>query len=100
MSGGEQSVLSIGRGLMSSPQLLIFDEPSLGLAPILVEQNFETIERINQEGTTIFLVEQNASLTLEIASFGYVLQKGEVIAEGTAEQLMQTEVIQSAYLKS
>jgi branched-chain amino acid transport system ATP-binding protein len=100
MSGGEQSMLSIGRGLMSSPQLLIFDEPSLGLAPILVEQNFETIERINQEGTTIFLVEQNASLTLEIASFGYVLQKGEVIAEGTAEQLMQTEVIQSAYLMS
>jgi branched-chain amino acid transport system ATP-binding protein len=100
MSGGEQSMLSIGRGLMSSPQLLIFDEPSLGLAPILVEQNFETIERINREGTTVFLVEQNASLTLEIASFGYVLQKGEVIAEGTAEQLMQTEVIQSAYLKS
>ncbi|GAB4532694.1 MAG: ABC transporter ATP-binding protein [Anaerolineae bacterium] len=100
MSGGEQSMLSIGRGLMSSPELMIFDEPSLGLAPILVEQNFETIERINQEGTTIFLVEQNASLTLEIASYGYVLQKGEVIAEGTAEQLMQTEVIQSAYLAS
>ena len=100
MSGGEQSMLSIGRGLMSSPQLLIFDEPSLGLAPILVEQNFETIERINQEGTTIFLVEQNASLTLELASYGYALQKGKVIAEGTTEQLMQTEVIQSAYLKS
>jgi branched-chain amino acid transport system ATP-binding protein len=100
MSGGEQSMLSIGRGLMSSPQLMIFDEPSLGLAPILVEQNFETIERINEEGTTVFLVEQNASLTLEIASYGYVLQKGEVIAEGRTEQLMQTEVIQSAYLKS
>jgi branched-chain amino acid transport system ATP-binding protein len=100
MSGGEQSMLSIGRGLMSSPELLIFDEPSLGLAPILVEQNFETIERINQEGTTIFLVEQNASLTLEIASYGYVLQKGEVIAEGTTEQLMQTEIIRSAYLST
>jgi branched-chain amino acid transport system ATP-binding protein len=100
MSGGEQSMLSIGRGLMSSPQLMVFDEPSLGLAPILVEQNFETIQRINEEGTTIFLVEQNASLTLEISSYGYVLQKGEVIAEGTAEQLMETEVIQSAYLKS
>ena len=100
MSGGEQSMLSIGRGLMSSPQLMIFDEPSLGLAPILVEQNFETIERINEEGTTVFLVEQNASLTLEIASYGYVLQKGEVIAEGGSEQLMQTEVIQSAYLNS
>jgi branched-chain amino acid transport system ATP-binding protein len=100
MSGGEQSMLSIGRGLMSSPQLMIFDEPSLGLAPILVEQNLETIQRINQEGTTIFLVEQNASLTLEIAAYGYVLQKGEVIMEGTAEQLRQSEVIQSAYLKS
>jgi branched-chain amino acid transport system ATP-binding protein len=100
MSGGEQSMLSIGRGLMSSPELLIFDEPSLGLAPILVEQNFETIERINQEGATIFLVEQNASLTLEIASYGYVLQKGEVIAEGTTEQLMQTEIIRSAYLST
>jgi branched-chain amino acid transport system ATP-binding protein len=100
MSGGEQSMLSIGRGLMSSPQLMIFDEPSLGLAPILVEQNFEIIERINEHGTTVFLVEQNASLTLEIAAYGYVLQKGEVIAEGSTEQLMQTEVIQSAYLKS
>jgi len=100
MSGGEQSMLSIGRGLMSSPQLMIFDEPSLGLAPILVEQNFEIIERINEQGTTVFLVEQNASLTLEIAAYGYVLQKGEVIAEGSTEQLMQTEVIQSAYLKS
>lgn len=100
MSGGEQSMLSIGRGLMSSPQLMIFDEPSLGLAPILVEQNFETIQRINEEGITVFLVEQNASLTLEIASYGYVLQKGRVIAEGTAEQLTQSEVIQSAYLKS
>lgn len=100
MSGGEQSMLSIGRGLMSSPHLMIFDEPSLGLAPILVEQNFETIQRINEQGTTILLVEQNASLTLEIASYGYVLQKGEVIAEGSAEQLMETEVIQSAYLSS
>ena len=98
MSGGEQSMLSIGRGLMSSPELLIFDEPSLGLAPVLVEQNFETIQRISEEGTTVFLVEQNASMTLEIASYGYVLQKGRVVAEGTAEQLVQSEVIQSAYL--
>ncbi len=98
MSGGEQSMLSIGRGLMSSPELLIFDEPSLGLAPVLVEQNFETIQRINERGTTVFLVEQNASMTLEIASYGYVLQKGRVVAEGTAEQLVQSEVIQSAYL--
>jgi len=99
MSGGEQSMLSIGRGLMSSPKLMIFDEPSLGLAPILVEQNFETIQKINQTGTTVFLVEQNANLTLEIASYGYVLQKGEVIAQGTAEELTETEVIKSAYLK-
>jgi len=99
MSGGEQSMLSIGRGLMSSPNLMIFDEPSLGLAPILVEQNFETIQKINQAGTTVFLVEQNASLTLEIASYGYVLQKGEVIAQGTADELKESEVIKSAYLK-
>lgn len=99
MSGGEQSMLSIGRGLMSSPKLLIFDEPSLGLAPILVEQNFETIQKINNKGTTVFLVEQNASMTLEIASYGYVLQSGEVVARGTAEELKETEVIKSAYLK-
>lgn len=99
MSGGEQSMLSIGRGLMSSPKLMIFDEPSLGLAPILVEQNFETIQKINASGTTVFLVEQNANLTLEVAQYGYVLQKGEVIASGTAEDLRETDVIKSAYLK-
>lgn len=99
MSGGEQSMLSIGRGLMSSPKLMIFDEPSLGLAPILVEQNFETIQKINEKGTTVFLVEQNANMTLEIASYGYVLQSGEVIAHGSVEELRETEVIKSAYLK-
>lgn len=99
MSGGEQSMLSIGRGLMSSPKLMIFDEPSLGLAPILVEQNFETIQKINATGTTVFLVEQNANLTLEVAQYGYVLQKGEVIASGTADELRETDVIKSAYLK-
>lgn len=99
LSGGEQSMLSIGRGLMSSPKLMIFDEPSLGLAPILVEQNFETIQEINKEGTTVFLVEQNANMTLEIADYGYVLQSGEVIAHGSAAELMETEVIKSAYLK-
>jgi branched-chain amino acid transport system ATP-binding protein len=98
MSGGEQSMLSIGRGLMSSPKLMIFDEPSLGLAPILVEQNFETIVKINAQGTTVFLVEQNANLTLEIAHYGYVLQKGEVIEEGTTAELMETDVIKSAYM--
>lgn len=99
MSGGEQSMLSIGRGLMSSPKLMIFDEPSLGLAPILVEQNFETIALINREGTTVFLVEQNASLTLEYAAQGYVLQKGEVIVQGSVDVLRESEVIKSAYLQ-
>lgn len=99
LSGGEQSMLSIGRGLMSSPKLMIFDEPSLGLAPILVEQNFETIQKINATGTTVLLVEQNANMTLEIANYGYVLQSGEVIAQGSAAELKETEAIKSAYLK-
>ncbi len=99
LSGGEQSMLSIGRGLMSDPQLMIFDEPSLGLAPILVEHNFEIIQSINAKGTTIFLVEQNANLTLEVSSYGFVLQKGEVIAEGTPEVLSASEAIKSAYLQ-
>jgi branched-chain amino acid transport system ATP-binding protein len=99
LSGGEQSMLSIGRGLMSSPKLMIFDEPSLGLAPILVEQNFETIQKINAAGTTVLLVEQNANMTLEIANYGYVLQSGEVIAHGSAEELKETAAIKSAYLK-
>lgn len=99
LSGGEQSMLSIGRGLMSSPKLLIFDEPSLGLAPILVEQNFDTIQKINEKGTTVFLVEQNAILTLGISSYGYVLQSGEVIAEGSVDELKENEIIKNAYLK-
>ncbi len=99
LSGGEQSMLSIGRGLMSNPQLMIFDEPSLGLAPILVEQNFEIIQSINAKGTTIFLVEQNANLTLEVSSYGFVLQKGEVVAQGTPEVLSASEAIKSAYLQ-
>lgn len=99
LSGGEQSMLSIGRGLMGNPDLMIFDEPSLGLAPILVEQNFDTIAEINKRGTTIFLVEQNANLTLEYAHYGYVLQKGEVIASGTSEEIKETDAIKSAYLQ-
>lgn len=99
LSGGEQSMLSIGRGLMSKPKLMIFDEPSLGLAPILVEQNFETIQRINQAGTTVFLVEQNANLTLEVSHYGYLLQTGYVIEEGPCEKLVESDVIKSAYLK-
>jgi branched-chain amino acid transport system ATP-binding protein len=99
LSGGEQSMLSIGRGLMSEPKLLIFDEPSLGLAPILVEQNFETIKEINSKGLTVFLVEQNVHLTLEYASRGYVLQQGEVVASGTTAELRETDIIKSAYLE-
>lgn len=99
LSGGEQSMLAIGRGLMSKPKMMIFDEPSLGLAPILVEQNFETIKQINNDGTTVFLVEQNANLTLEVSNFGYVLQTGCVIEEGTCDQLVESSVIKSAYLK-
>ncbi len=98
LSGGEQSMLAIGRGLMSEPKLLIFDEPSLGLAPILVEQNFETIKEINSKGTTIFLVEQNVHLTLEYASRGYVLEQGEVVASGTVAELRETDLIKNAYL--
>jgi len=98
LSGGEQSMLSIGRGLMSEPKLMIFDEPSLGLAPILVEQNFDTVQAINEKGTTVFLVEQNVNLTLEYSSRGYVLQQGEVVAAGTVDELRETEVLKSAYL--
>lgn len=98
LSGGEQSMLSIGRGLMSEPKLMIFDEPSLGLAPILVEQNFDTIKEINSKGTTVFLVEQNVHLTLEYASRGYVLQQGEVVASGGVEELKQSEILRTAYL--
>lgn len=99
LSGGEQSMLAIGRGLMSKPKMMIFDEPSLGLAPILVEQNFETIQQINKDGTTVFLVEQNANLTLEVSHYGYVLQTGGVIEEGSCDRLVESSVIKSAYLK-
>lgn len=99
LSGGEQSMLAIGRGLMSKPKMMILDEPSLGLAPILVEQNFETIQQINQAGTKVFLVEQNANLILEVSHYGYVLQTGSVIKEGPAAKLTESLVIKSAYLK-
>ncbi len=98
LSGGEQSMVSIGRGLMGNPDLMIFDEPSLGLAPILVEQNFEIIKKINERGTTVLLVEQNAGLTLEIADYGYVLQKGKIIVQGSADELAHNELVIEAYL--
>ena len=98
LSGGEQQMLAIGRALMSEPRLLLLDEPSLGLAPILVSQVFETIKEINSQGTTVLLVEQNALQALSIAHRGYVLQTGEVVLSGSAESLRQDEMVRKAYL--
>jgi len=97
LSGGEQAMVSIGRGLMSAPKLLIVDEPSLGLAPILVKENFNIIRRINGDGITVFLVEQNVRQTLAIADFGYVLRKGRVVAVGTPAELGRTQEVHAAY---
>jgi branched-chain amino acid transport system ATP-binding protein len=97
MSGGEQAMVSIGRGLMSAPKLLLIDEPSLGLSPILVKENFNIIRGINEQGITIFLVEQNVHQTLAIADFGYVLTKGRVVASGTPEKLSKTTEVHQAY---
>lgn len=98
LSGGEQQMLAIGRAMMAHPRLLLLDEPSMGLAPILVESIFETVRQINQEGTTILLVEQNASMALSIANRGYVLQTGQIVLSDTAENLQQNEMVQKAYL--
>jgi branched-chain amino acid transport system ATP-binding protein len=98
LSGGEQQMLAIGRALMSEPRMLLLDEPSLGLAPILVAQVFETIKEINSQGTTVLLVEQNALQALSIANRGYVLQTGEVVLSGTAASLRENETVRKAYL--
>ncbi|HPI91631.1 MAG TPA: ABC transporter ATP-binding protein [Deltaproteobacteria bacterium] len=98
LSGGEQQMLAIGRALMSNPRVLLLDEPSLGLAPILVKQIFEIIREINAQGTSILLVEQNAHKSLNIASRGYVLENGRIAAEGPAAMLKSDEKIQEAYL--
>jgi branched-chain amino acid transport system ATP-binding protein len=98
LSGGEQQMLAIGRALMGHPRLMMMDEPSMGLAPVLVEAIFETIQRINQEGTTILLVEQNALMALEVADRGYVLQTGQIVLEGTAKELAANEMVRKAYL--
>jgi branched-chain amino acid transport system ATP-binding protein len=98
LSGGEQQMLATGRALMAHPRLLLMDEPSMGLAPILVEGIFETIERINKEGTTILLVEQNAQMALQVAHRGYVLQTGQVVLTDTAQALRQNETVRHAYL--
>src|SRR4051794_27973038 len=97
MSGGEQAMISIGRGLMSEPKLLIIDEPSLGLSPLLVKENFAVIRRANEMGITILLVEQNVRQTLAIAHAGYVLSQGKVVASGTAAQLAQNAEVHQAY---
>ena len=98
LSGGEQQMLSIGRGLMAHPRLFLLDEPSMGLAPILVDAIFETIQEINKEGVTILLVEQNALMALSIAHRGYVLQTGEIVLTDTAANLQQNETVRKAYL--
>ena len=98
LSGGEQQMLAMGRALMSRPRLLLMDEPSMGLAPILVETIFDIIREINKEGTTILLVEQNAHMALNVADRGYVLQTGTIVLQDTAEQLQQDPMVQKAYL--
>jgi branched-chain amino acid transport system ATP-binding protein len=97
MSGGEQAMISIGRGMMSAAKLLLIDEPSLGLSPLLVKENFSVIQRVNEEGTTVFLVEQNVHQTLSIAHRGYVLSKGCVVVRGSAQELLENDQVRQAY---
>ncbi|CAQ85807.1 MULTISPECIES: high-affinity branched-chain amino acid ABC transporter ATP-binding protein LivF [Photorhabdus] len=98
MSGGEQQMLAIGRALMSQPQLLLLDEPSLGLAPIIIIQIFDTIQQLREEGMTIFLVEQNANQALKLADRGYVLENGKIVLEDGGSALLTNEAVRNAYL--
>jgi branched-chain amino acid transport system ATP-binding protein len=98
LSGGEQQMVAIGRALMARPRLICMDEPSMGLSPAFVDQVFEIIQTINKQGTTIFVVEQNAAMALSIADRGYVLQTGEVVLSGTAKSLLDNQMVQQAYL--
>ena len=98
LSGGEQQMLAMGRGLMSNPKLLMLDEPSMGLAPILVEQIFDIIRQLHKAGTTILLVEQNARMALSVADRGYVLETGKIVATGTGSELLRDEAVKKAYL--
>jgi len=98
LSGGEQQMLAIGRALMTSPRILLLDEPSLGLAPILVQSIFETVREINRSGVTVILVEQNARAALKLASRGYVLEVGNMVLEDSAANLLANEEVQQAYL--
>ena len=98
LSGGEQQMLAIGRALMSRPQMLLLDEPSMGLSPILVQEIFRCIQEVNRDGTTILLVEQNAKMALSISNRAYVLETGEISLEGNAADLLHNEQVQNAYL--
>lgn len=98
LSGGEQQMLAIGRALMARPQLLLMDEPSMGLAPLLVKEIFAIIKDINERGTTILLVEQNANMALSVAHKAYVIETGEIVLKGSAEQLLKSEDVKKAYL--
>jgi len=98
LSGGEQQMLAMGRALMATPQLLLLDEPSMGLAPVLVDSIFDTIRQLHADGTTILLVEQNARMALQVASRGYVIQTGEVVLSDTAENLQKNEMVRKAYM--
>ncbi|MBN1102863.1 MAG: ABC transporter ATP-binding protein [Deltaproteobacteria bacterium] len=98
LSGGEQQMVAIGRGLMSNPRILMLDEPSLGLAPILVDEVLDTVRRLKEEGITILLVEQNVREALDLADRGYVLQTGRIVAEGTGQELLGSDLFRSAFL--
>jgi branched-chain amino acid transport system ATP-binding protein len=98
LSGGEQQMLAIGRALMARPTLICLDEPSMGLSPLLVERVFETIQRINAEGVTVFMVEQNAQMALSISSRGYVLETGSLVLQGSREELLGNQMMKRAYL--
>lgn len=98
LSGGEQQMLALGRALMSNPKLLTMDEPSLGLAPILVEQVFAIIRRIHEEGKTILLIEQNARAALQVADYGYILETGQIVLQGPGSELAQNDAVRKAYL--
>lgn len=98
LSGGEQQMLAMGRALLSDPELLLLDEPSMGLAPLFIREIFNIIEEINKRGTTILLVEQNATIALEISHRGYVIETGKIVATGTAQELLNSDEVQKAYL--